>query len=124
VFQTVLGEILTVLIALEFNHTLQYVVNRAQSIIQTKIVLLIARLAAARKVVILDLQEIGVGATLGLAAIILVRPGVLVDPRAGRPPAGAKPGAIGKEDRADAHELAALAKMRTTSGAMEKTTAI
>jgi uncharacterized membrane protein (DUF373 family) len=29
-------------------------------------------LAGARKVVILDLQEIGVGATLGLAAIILV----------------------------------------------------
>jgi hypothetical protein len=41
VFQTVFGEIMTVLIALEFNHTLQYVVSREQSIIQTKIVLLI-----------------------------------------------------------------------------------
>ena len=40
VFQAVFGEIMTLLIALEFNHSLQYVVNRAQSIIQTKIVLL------------------------------------------------------------------------------------
>jgi Phosphate-starvation-inducible E family len=32
VFQTVFGEIMTVLIALEFNHTLQYVVSREQSI--------------------------------------------------------------------------------------------
>ena len=53
VFQAVFGEIMTLLIALEFNHTLQYVVNRAQSIIQTKIVLLIALLAVARKVIIL-----------------------------------------------------------------------
>src|SRR6266480_4475842 len=45
VFQAVFGEILTLLIALEFNHTLQYVVKREQSIIQTKVVLLIALLA-------------------------------------------------------------------------------
>jgi uncharacterized membrane protein (DUF373 family) len=36
VFQAVFGEILTLLIALEFNHTLQYVVRRDQSIIQTR----------------------------------------------------------------------------------------
>jgi Phosphate-starvation-inducible E family len=39
VFQSVLGEIMTLLIALEFNHTLRYVVTKHQSIIQTKIVL-------------------------------------------------------------------------------------
>ena len=43
-FQAVFGEVLTLLIALEFNHTLQYVVAREQSIIQTKVVLLIALL--------------------------------------------------------------------------------
>ena len=48
IFQSVFGEILTLLIALEFNHTLQFVVTRQQSIIQTKIVLLIALLAIAR----------------------------------------------------------------------------
>ena len=36
-----------------------YVVNRAQSIIQTKVVLLIALLAVARKVIIVDLKAWG-----------------------------------------------------------------
>ena len=71
VFQTVFGEILTVLIALEFNHTLQYFVTREQSVIQTKIVLLIALLALARKVIILDLQQTTPNELLGLAAITL-----------------------------------------------------
>src|SRR5438034_7784848 len=71
VFQTVFGEILTLLIALEFNHTLQYVVKREQSIIQTKVVLLIALLAIARKFVILDLHEVGPAEMLGLAAVAL-----------------------------------------------------
>src|SRR5436309_15409103 len=70
-FQAVFGEILTLLIALEFNHTLQYVVRREQSIIQTKIVLLIALLAIARKFVILDLHEVGPAEMLGLAAVAL-----------------------------------------------------
>jgi uncharacterized membrane protein (DUF373 family) len=69
VFQTVFGEILTLLIALEFNHTLQYVVTRDQSIIQTKVVLLIALLAVARKFIILDLQDVSADQLLGLAAI-------------------------------------------------------
>src|SRR5258706_8825038 len=72
VFQAVFGEIMTLLIALEFNHTLQYVVTREQSIIQTKVVLLIALLAIARKFIILDLQEVDAGQLLGLAAIALV----------------------------------------------------
>ena len=72
VFQTVFGEILTLLIALEFNHTLQYVVTREQSVIQTKVVLLIALLAMARKFIILDLGQVSPGQMLGLAAITLV----------------------------------------------------
>jgi len=71
VFQNVFGEIMTLLIALEFNHTLQYVVKREQSIIQTKVVLLIALLAIARKFVILDLHEVGPAEMLGLAAVAL-----------------------------------------------------
>jgi hypothetical protein len=58
VFQTVFGEITTLLIALEFNHTLQYVVTRQQSIIQASVVLLIALLALARKFIILDLHTV------------------------------------------------------------------
>jgi uncharacterized membrane protein (DUF373 family) len=70
-FQTVFGEILTLLIALEFNHTLQYVVKREQSIIQTKVVLLIALLAVARKFIILDLAEMDAAHLAGLAAVAL-----------------------------------------------------
>lgn len=72
VFQAVFGEILTLLIALEFNHTLQYVVAREQSIIQTKIVLLIALLAIARKFIILDIKETSAEHLLALAAVTLV----------------------------------------------------
>jgi len=71
VFQAVFGQIMTVLIALEFNHTLQYVVSREQSIIQTKIVLLIGLLALSRKFIILDLKEATPNELLGLAAVTL-----------------------------------------------------
>src|SRR3979490_2883530 len=71
VFQAVFGEIMTLLIALEFNHTLQYVVTRQQSIIQTSVVLLIALLALARKFIILDLQTVTEGQLFGLAAATL-----------------------------------------------------
>jgi uncharacterized membrane protein (DUF373 family) len=70
-FQDVFGEIMTVLIALEFNHTLQYAVTREQSIIQTKMVLLIALLALARKFIILDLTETTPNELLGLAIVTL-----------------------------------------------------
>jgi uncharacterized membrane protein (DUF373 family) len=71
VFQTVFGEVLTVLIAVEFNHTLQFVVARHQSIIQTKVVLLIALLAVARKFIVLDLSKTSPGELIGLAAVTL-----------------------------------------------------
>src|SRR6476620_6735747 len=71
IFQSVFGEILTLLIALEFNHTLQFVVNRQQSIIQTKIVLLIALLAIDRKFIVLDLRSVDAAQLLGLAAVTL-----------------------------------------------------
>jgi uncharacterized membrane protein (DUF373 family) len=75
-FQMVFGEVLTVLIALEFNHTLQFVVARQQSIIQTKIVLLISLLALARKVIVLDLAKSSPGELLGLAALTFALGGV------------------------------------------------
>ena len=71
VFQAVFGEIMTLLIALEFNHTLQYVVTRQQSIIQTNVVLLIALLALARRFIILDLHTVTEGQLFGLAAAAL-----------------------------------------------------
>jgi uncharacterized membrane protein (DUF373 family) len=71
-FQSIFGEIMTLLIALEFNHTLKYVVTTHQSIVQTKIVILIALLAVARKFIILDVRDAtSSGYLLALAAITL-----------------------------------------------------
>lgn len=54
VFQTVFGMIMTLLIAMEFKHSIIKVVLRRDSIIQVKTVVLIALIALARKFVILD----------------------------------------------------------------------
>ena len=55
VFQSIFGIILTVLIALEFNHTILSILHRKKSIVQLRTVILIALLALARKFVIIDL---------------------------------------------------------------------
>lgn len=54
VFQTVFGMIMTLLIAMEFKHSIIRVVTQHESIIQVKTVVLIALIALARKFVILD----------------------------------------------------------------------
>ena len=71
VFQAVFGQILTLLIALEFNHTLRYVVARERGIIQAKIVILIAVLALVRKIIVTDLPAIPPGALAAEAALLL-----------------------------------------------------
>jgi phosphate-starvation-inducible protein E len=42
VFRLVFGEILTLLIALEFNRTLQYVITRAKGIVQVRVVIIMS----------------------------------------------------------------------------------
>src|SRR5690606_19198121 len=54
VFQSVFGMIMTLLIAMEFKHSIVRVAQRKESIIQVKTVILIAILALARKFIILD----------------------------------------------------------------------
>lgn len=54
VFQTVFGMILTLLIAMEFKHSILRVALRRDSIIRVKTVVLIALIALSRKFVILD----------------------------------------------------------------------
>jgi len=71
VFQQVFGEIMTLLIALEFNHTLHYVITGERGIIHTKMVVLIAELALARKIIVTDLLHTPPLATLALAVLIL-----------------------------------------------------
>ncbi|WP_449371141.1 phosphate-starvation-inducible PsiE family protein [Thiomonas sp.] len=57
-FQTVFGMILTLLIALEFKHSILRVLERREHIVQVRTVILIALLAMARKFIILDMSNI------------------------------------------------------------------
>ncbi|HET6375886.1 MAG TPA: phosphate-starvation-inducible PsiE family protein [Methylocella sp.] len=71
VFQNVFGMIMTVLIALEFNHTILGILHRKDSIVQLRTVILIALLAMARKFVVIETSEADPLTIIGLAAAVL-----------------------------------------------------
>jgi uncharacterized membrane protein (DUF373 family) len=56
-FQSLFGMVLTVLIALEFKHTLLVVKHHRRAIVQVRAVVLIALLALVRRFIILDLYQ-------------------------------------------------------------------
>ena len=70
VFQTVFAMIMTLLIAMEFKHSIVRVALRRDSIIQVKAVILIGLIALARKFVILD-PEASPGKIAALAGATL-----------------------------------------------------
>jgi uncharacterized membrane protein (DUF373 family) len=72
VFQSLFGAIMTLLIALEFKHSIVRVAMRRAGIIQVKTVLLIALLALSRKFVILDAATTSAGTIAALASATLV----------------------------------------------------
>ncbi len=65
------GMILTVLIALEFNHSILSVLHRQESIIQQRRVILTALLVLARKFIILDATRTAPLTIIELAAAVL-----------------------------------------------------
>jgi len=69
-FRNLFAGILTVLIALEFNHSIVKVIERKQSIIQVRIVVQIAILAMVRKFILIDLAKTEAMVLIGLAAIV------------------------------------------------------
>jgi uncharacterized membrane protein (DUF373 family) len=73
VFQTLFGSIFTVLIALEFKHSIIKPALRRNSIVQVRTVLLIALLALSRKFVLLDstVTPASTIAALGFATLVL-----------------------------------------------------
>ncbi len=73
VFQAVFGMIMTLLIAMEFKHSILKVLERQARIIQVDTVILIAQLALARKFIILDLAttEAAKLAALGFSVLVL-----------------------------------------------------
>lgn len=72
-FQAVFGGIMTLLIAMEFKHSILIVTKRQQNIIQVKTVILVSMLALARKFIILDFNTIEATkiAALALALVAL-----------------------------------------------------
>lgn len=76
VFQTLFGAILTLLIAMEFQHSIIKVIERREHIIQTKIVVLIALLALARKFIILETSSTSPTMIVALSFGVLVLGGV------------------------------------------------
>ncbi len=70
-FQNIFGMIMTLLIAMEFKHSIIRVIHRHESIIQVKTVLLIAMLALARKFIIIDSATIDADKLAALAAVLL-----------------------------------------------------
>ncbi len=71
VFQTVFGMIFTVIIALEFKHSLLIVLERQESVVRVRSILLIAMLAMVRKFIILDLGDASAGEVFALSAAVL-----------------------------------------------------
>lgn len=57
VFQTIFGMILTLLIALEFRHSIEGILEAKLHIVRVKTIILIALLALARKFIILDYKN-------------------------------------------------------------------
>ena len=59
VFQALFGTIMTLLIAMEFKHSIIRAALRQESVVQVKTVILIALLALSRKFIILDAYTTG-----------------------------------------------------------------
>jgi uncharacterized membrane protein (DUF373 family) len=72
VFQALFGMIMTLLIAMEFKHSILLVALRRSSIIQVKTVVLIALIALSRKFVILDSSATSASTIAALAGATLV----------------------------------------------------
>ena len=72
VFQSLFGAIFTVLIAMEFKHSIIRAALRRDSVVQVRTVLLIALLAMSRKFVILDASGTPAPTVAALGVVTLV----------------------------------------------------
>lgn len=70
-FQRLFGMVLTVLIALEFKHTLLVVKHHRRAIVQVRAVVLIALLTLVRRFIILDLYQTSPSVIAALAGAAL-----------------------------------------------------
>ena len=71
-FQALFGMIMTLLIAMEFKHSITRIALRRESIVQVKTVVLIALLALGRKFIILDTATTDAATIAAVAGATLV----------------------------------------------------
>jgi len=83
--QDTFGSILTILILLEFNHSIALALAKKTGVIQVRIVVLIAILVIARKVILLDFKTATFENLLGIGGMAIAL-GVLYWLIGGRPP--------------------------------------
>ncbi|HEX8375028.1 MAG TPA: phosphate-starvation-inducible PsiE family protein [Geminicoccaceae bacterium] len=76
VFQAVFGMVMTVLIALEFKHSMLGVLERKRGLVQVRSVVLLALLALVRKFIIIDATKTEPMTLVGLALAVLALGGV------------------------------------------------
>jgi uncharacterized membrane protein (DUF373 family) len=69
--QDAFGSILTVVILLEFNHSIALSTRTRTGVIQVRVVVLIAILAIARKLILLDYKAAGSEVLLGMGGLVL-----------------------------------------------------
>jgi len=69
--QDIFGSILTILILLEFNHSIAQALARRTGVIQVRIVVLIAILVVARKLILLDFKTATLEQLAGIGGIAL-----------------------------------------------------
>jgi uncharacterized membrane protein (DUF373 family) len=72
VFQLVFGMIMTLLIAMEFKHSIIKVLERQSHIVQVNSIILLALLALVRKFIIIDLETTEPSKLIALSVSVLV----------------------------------------------------
>ncbi len=92
-FESVFGMLMTLLIAMEFNHSIYGVVERRHRIVQVKTVVLISMLALLRRFIIFDIGGVPSATTIAAMALAVLALGVVYwlmrerdDRRVDRPP--------------------------------------
>ena len=70
-FVSVFGAFMTVLIALEFNHTVLPEISSGAPVVKVRAVILVALLALARKLVLVDYHQDDYTSLIGLALLVL-----------------------------------------------------
>ncbi|MGH6768229.1 MAG: phosphate-starvation-inducible PsiE family protein [Xanthobacteraceae bacterium] len=93
--QDVFGSILTILILLEFNHSIAIALKHKVGIVQARTVVLIAILVIARKIILLDFKTASIETLAGHAGVALALGAlywlILVANRPASPEHGAQP---------------------------------